>query len=64
MEKFATLVDLDHRVKPDGDKNGADASPNLDDDNIRAECQFALNKRNIKNNCRQKSFQKNKYTYR
>ena len=57
MEKFATLVDLDHRVKPDGDKKGADASPkpdgdrkgknaspNLDDDNIRAECQFTLNK--------------------
>ena len=32
---FATLVDLDHRVKPDGDKKGADASPNPDGDDIR-----------------------------
>ena len=29
---FATLVDLDHRVKPDGDEKGADASPTPDGD--------------------------------
>ena len=35
VEKFATLVDLNHRVKPDGNKKGADASPNPDGDDIR-----------------------------
>ncbi len=31
---FATLVDLDHRVKPDGDEKEADASPKTDGDDI------------------------------
>ena len=31
---FASLVDLDHRVKPDGDEKGADASPTPDGDDI------------------------------
>ena len=32
---FATLVDLDHRVKPDGDRKGKNASPKPDGDDIR-----------------------------
>ena len=32
--KFATLFNLDHRVKPDGDREGADASLKPEYDNI------------------------------
>ena len=44
---FATLVDLDHRVKPDGDKKGADASPNPDGDKKGADASPTPNGDNI-----------------
>ena len=34
MDKLATWFDLDHRVKPDGDRKGKDASLKPDGDNI------------------------------
>ena len=34
LGRFANLVDLDHRVKPDGDRKGKDASLKPDNDNI------------------------------
>ena len=39
-KKFATWFDLDHRVKPDGDREGEDASPKTECDKEEVNCDF------------------------